>query len=326
MRFDVPKNPRMRAYLLLLTVLVVFGGIAVGQKVGLLLFRTPERDVSGSGSGIAISKLPGPTRLHAPADFELTELDSQTMTGMDDPLNERWADIAGNYYDADFIDGFSYSAPAENGPQVRVRIEPRGITLSGRLEARGLKPNFAYQIKIRGNYARNRDAFEAIGYAGRWRLPGRGTNYTDAQYEQYPDKAAVEAYLLFDFFVTDRNGDAVRLFALDSSLHVLWSATRQRSDIPSYDVWPIIVDARNAEHYARPKNDLSVEMLWAERERHRYASNDQLTRLPAGHYQADLVLTEESFHSKDNDGGYWATVYTCPVEFEILPPALLVAE
>jgi hypothetical protein len=34
-----------------------------------------------------------------------------------------------------------------------------------------------------------------------------------------------------------------------------------------------------------------------------------------------LVLTEESFHANDNDGGWWATVYRCPIEFTVRGPA-----
>ena len=30
-----------------------------------------------------------------------------------------------------------------------------------------------------------------------------------------------------------------------------------------------------------------------------------------------LWVTEESFHSKDNDGGFWATVFHCPITFTI---------
>jgi hypothetical protein len=36
--------------------------------------------------------------------------------------------------------------------------------------------------------------------------------------------------------------------------------------------------------------------------------------------QAELVLTEESFHSPYPDGGYWATVYRLPIVFTITPP------
>jgi hypothetical protein len=54
----------------------------------------------------------------------------------------------------------------------------------------------------------------------------------------------------------------------------------------------------------------------------RYRSADQVTRLPPGDYRAELVLTEESFHANAMDGGFWATVYRCPISFTILAPAV----
>jgi hypothetical protein len=33
------------------------------------------------------------------------------------------------------------------------------------------------------------------------------------------------------------------------------------------------------------------------------------------------VLTEESFHANTMDGGFWATVYRCPISFTIPAPA-----
>lgn len=238
------------------------------------------------------------------------------MTGTDDPVNERWCDVAGNFYTGEFISGFSYSEPGRGGARVRVRVDPVGPTLRGRLEAHGLKPNFAYQIKLRGDF-NDRAAFERIGYAGRWRLPGRGTNYTDDDYREYPRKHEVEAYMLFDFFVTDQRGNATRDFALDSCLHVLWNASRQRGRVPTRDLYLALVDAGRPDIYSRPRMRPAIELLWAERERHRYRAAAQKAFLPPGEYSAELVLTEESFHSHDNDGGYWATVLSCPVSFEV---------
>jgi len=251
-----------------------------------------------------------------PLQFVLDDRNSQRMLGTDDPVNERWADVAGNFYSGAFVSRFSYEKPSASGPIVRVRVEPEAPTLTGRLEARGLKPNFAYQMKLRGVFA-DRWSFEAIGYVGRWRLPGRDTNYSDVDYRDCPFQERVEAYLLFDFFVTDSHGDAVRDFALDSSLHVLWNGVRQRWPASLGDLVPVIVDATDAETYARPKKSLQVEQIWAERETARYRRADQKTFLPPGRYAAELVLTEESFHSKDNDGGWWATPCRCPIEFTV---------
>lgn len=263
--------------------------------------------------------MPGPERRWEPIEFVLDNENAQTMQGRDDPLNERWCDISGNFYASEFIRGFSYARRNGGGPVVRVRIEARSDTLRGRLEARRLKPNFAYQIKLLGDF-RDRRSFERIGFTGRWRLPGRGTNYTDEDYLAFPAKRDVEAYVLFDFFVTDGDGNAVREFALDSSLHVLWNGARQRGPARVRHVLPVIVDASDPAVYARPKQARDLEFVWAERERGRYDSASQRIRLPPGTYHAALVLTEESFHSQANDGGFWATVARVPVNFEVVGP------
>ena len=265
---------------------------------------------------IPVSKRPGPPRDVDPPSFVLTPTNALTMIGMDDPLQERWCDIGGNFYSAGFVSRFSYANPCARNPHVLVQVEPRADTLRGRLEARHLKPNFAYQLKLRGVFS-DRSSFEAIGHVGRWRLPGRGTNYADQDYLEYEDKAAVESYILFDFFVTDGRGDAVRPFALDSSLHVLWNASRQGGEPEMNDLCRIVAVPNDPEAYSRPKLRGTIEWLWAEREIVRYTNRDQIIRLPPGNYSAELVLTEESFHSHENDGGFWATVYRCPVSFTV---------
>jgi len=270
---------------------------------------------------IPVSKLPGPPRRWEKPSFVLNDRNAQRMTGMDDPVNQRWCDVAGNFYATKFIRGFSYARPGPQGPAVWVRVEPRADTLRGRLEARGLKPNFGYQIKLRGVFS-DRESFETIGFAGRWRLPGRPTNYRDEDYLDYPAKEHVEAYILFDFFITDAQGNAVREFALDSTLHVLFNAARQGQPASVKDAVPVIVDASDASRYARPKSRRSLEFVWAQREGGRYESAGQIVRLPEGRYHAMIVLVEESFHSSDNDGGFWPTVCRVPVEFVIDPRAV----
>ncbi len=266
---------------------------------------------------IPVSKKPGPPHGSEQQEFVLDESNSSLMKGVSEWGVQRWCDIAGNFYSTRLIREFSYVNPGSNGPSVRVRVAPEGPTLKGRLEARGLKPNFAYQIKLRGLPDDDFEAFERIGYIGRWRLPGRGTNYTDNDYRAYPDKQKVEAYILFDFFVTDGRGNAIRDFELDSSLHVLWNGSRQAGTPDADDLIPVLVEANDPEKYAVPRRKLSVEFIWAERELCRYTSASDVIRLPPGKYRAELVLTEESFHSPYNDGGYWATVLSCPVEFTI---------
>ena len=260
---------------------------------------------------IPISILPGPSRKHKTA-FRLKPDQALKLTGIKKQTNERWSDISGNYYSEKFTSKFTYDG---KGAEVLVAIEEKSDTLRGRLEAKGLKPNFAYQIKLRGLFE-HFESFERIGYAGRWRFPGKATNFTDVEYRARKDKSDVESYLFFDFFITDKNGNAIRDLELDSSLHVLWNAKRQRS-IPNGEFLVLKVDAQNPGTYSSPKKKKDVEFLWAERERNRYSSPDQKRFLPPGKYEAELVLTEESFHSMGNDGGYWATVFKGRISFVV---------
>jgi hypothetical protein len=291
---------------------------AVARKLVRIEVRQPGFVAGKSGNLMPISTTAGPPRLWRRPDFELTDENSRRMAGANAPLYERWSDIAGNYYSSEFVAGFDYSSTGPNGPVVRLRVEPEAETFMGRIEARRLKPNFVYQMKLSGVFS-DMESLEAIGYAGRWRLRGPGTNYTDDQYRKLVDKSqVVEAYVYFDYLLTDREGNAARNFELDSSLHITWNASRQRSDAQVAHVYPAIVRASDPEFYAVPKLSPTVEFLWLERERIRYESGGEKIRLPPGDYTAELVLTEESFHSRDNDGGFWATVYSCPVEFTVV--------
>jgi hypothetical protein len=241
---------------------------------------------------------------------------------------QRFLDVAGRAFSRRFNSRFSYEPGAEWSPEVRVKWRARAETFVGRLEASGLKPNFAYQVKLRGVF-QDRQAFERIGRLGRWRLPGFGTNFTDADYEAYPDKSEVRSYLFFDFFVTDAAGNASKEFYLDSTLHVLYNATWQGRPRKS-DTRPIMVrpGRPNSELYARPLPEVDPQEIYAESEERSPSGNTRPpvgeAFLPAGSYRAELVLTEESFHGF-GDAGYWATVMRAPVEFEIIdlphPPA-----
>lgn len=264
---------------------------------------------------------PGPAHQADPPVFILNTDNAERMIGRNDPLNERWADIAGNHYSTAFSAGFSYTASGKSAPRVFLRYDHRAPTLRGRIEAHGLKPNFAYQLKLCGDFNRDASAAEAIGYRGRWRLPApvRQTNFADRDFRRFKPRENVEAYLFFDFFVTDSNGNAALDFELDNTLHVLWNRDRQRKPDTPADAIAFSVDASDPVTYARPKQTPSTERIWAERVHRRYRRANEAIRLPAGHYPSDIVLTEESFHARGRDGGFWATVFSLPVSFEILP-------
>ena len=240
------------------------------------------------------------------------------MTGLDDRENERFMDIEGKAYTHEFVRDFSYTDPRLRRPEVKLSYLRRAETFVGRIEATGLKPYFAYQLKLRGIFA-ERDSFERIGYLGRWRLPGKETNYKDKGYLASADKASVESYLLFDFMVTDGAGRVEKEFYADSSLHVLWNATLQRQ--------PKAIDTRaqlfprgcvDTSIYSNRRGEFGDQKIFVEAE-HVLQPRPPVGRafLPAGHYVAELVLTEEGFHGH-SDAGRWATVMRAPVRFEIV--------
>lgn len=247
-------------------------------------------------------------------EYILNSTNSALMHGQNDPKNERWLDISGNIYSTDFIRNFSYT---NHPPEVRVTVDKKAPSFRGRIEASGLKPNFAYQIKLMGNYSRCPETFETIGYLGRWRLPGTGTNYTDSDYQSWPDKSQVRSYILFDYLVTDSKGNAVKDFDMDSSLHVLFNASCQWGGGHHDSAHRIYrITPHNPDIYAVPSERSRIERIWAESEKNPGRPAIKELKLTPGTYSAELVLTEESFHSTGN-GGYWATVLCLPVEFEI---------
>ncbi|MFP4029031.1 MAG: hypothetical protein ACLFWL_14670 [Candidatus Brocadiia bacterium] len=233
---------------------------------------------------------------------------------------QRFMDIGGAAYSREFITNFSYSGTEKRVPEVHVEYLPRAETFTGRIVARNLKPNFAYQLKLVGK-KEDMKSFERIGFLGRWRAPLWGTNFDDEQYRNLPDKKRMRSYLFFDFFVTDGRGNAEREFYADSTLHVLFNANWQRKPGPE-DSRPVTVprEVSNPGIYANPEVDLKPQQIYAQSESD--ANNSERPRighafLPPGNYKATLALTEESFHAY-GDGGYWATVMSAPVQYRIL--------
>jgi len=159
----------------------------------------------------------------------------------------RWVDVADQEYSASYRDSYSYDQA-----QVSIDYAPTGDTFAGSLSAANLKPNFAYQVKLAaepGTYTNER-----IGLAGRWwqeewngadwvnghnlNDKGEGTspNPNDDVYyanKDIPDptsptglKYRYTGYLVFDYFITDEDGNAELSFEADSSYHVLWKTTQ----------------------------------------------------------------------------------------------------
>jgi hypothetical protein len=247
-----------------------------------------------------------------PATVELVPAIDVT-TWPDAPF--RWKDVDSNLYAESYRASYLYEDAS-----VVVTFDTCGdSTFSGHLSATNLKPNFAYQIKIVGKpenlwgEAGDDTTNENIGYTGRWwrSAPNPG-NSNDADYEAHHDDTSYvfEGYLVFDFFTTDRFGQAEVDFATESSYHVLWWEHQRASggcDSP--------VKYSAVTGYATdPAYDYDIDSvevgIYAEIERLCYGE----TTMPEGFYNCRFLLTEESFH-ESGLGGYWASAMVCDTLF-----------
>jgi len=240
------------------------------------------------------------------------------------PDSQRWRDYASNDYAVLWCEGFSY-----NNAQATLSYCPSDPTnLRGQVYATGLKPNFAYQIKLEGKPVKEWGAAgddatnERIGYMGRWwRVTPNPGNADDADYEAHKNNPAYiyRGYLLFDYFATDGYGNVNYWFVADNSLHVLWK-TSARSPGP-YDSAPTshTLDPQDGYGYYAPDlPPVTVVELYGEWEPTR-AHAGELIMTP-GSYKCRLILTEEDFHETMN----WTSVLGYDyMEFAIGQPAAL---
>jgi hypothetical protein len=83
----------------------------------------------------------------------------------------------------------------------------------------------------------------------------------------------------------------------------------------------VVREGSNLLLYASARPDLSVQGIFAESEQHSLAPNNRPpvneAFLPPGRYRAEIALTEESFHGY-GDSGFWATVMSGVVEFDVV--------
>jgi hypothetical protein len=246
----------------------------------------------------------------------------------------RWLDVANQAYSSSYRDNYNYSQAT-----VTIMLCEAGDVLSGKLVARNLKPNFAYQLKLVG--APSMTDNERIGLAGRWwqetwngtawssgsNLNNKGNGYSPSPNDiEYFDTCYVTdstsptgyhfrytGYLPFAYFITDSYGDCILCFTTGSSYHVLWKTT-QRS--PTIDDGALVTTTFEPDpsqaaydvHY--PRSTVSIFGEWE--------------RLPMGgvnlsieQYNCQVTLTEESFHGIDPLAGSWAAAMSGEASFTI---------
>jgi hypothetical protein len=247
----------------------------------------------------------------------------------------RWLDVADQAYGSSYRNSYNYSQAT-----VAVAYGMVGSALTGRLVARNLKPNFAYQLKLVGIPSSSDNAL--IGFAGRWWQEAwngsawtDGMNLNDKGNGSFPNPNDLTyfsrhlvadgssptgyhyrytAYLLFDYFITDSKGAAIVLFETGSSCHVLWK-TSQR--LPAADDGPVKTvtfdpdPSQTAYDQDYPISTISIFGEWE--------------RLPPGgvnlnpsQYDCQIVLTEESFHGTGSFAGNWASTMTGEITFTIV--------
>lgn len=266
-----------------------------------------------------------------PQQYASANRATNTLHGLDNRDSERFLDVANRAFSREFVTSFSYTNSAPGGPSATLTYCRRAEAFTGYLRARGLKPHFAYQIKLRGDHATDPVAFERIGRLGRWRkLGSRLTNFRDDEVLADTNRGAYESYVFFDTLITDDRGDAEKEFYLDSTLHVLFNQPNQGS--PKWEdtrPWPVPFTNTASALYANPKASVATQYVYAQTEA---GANGQVRPdigeafLPPGSYRARLSLVEETFHGY-GDGGFWPAVMECPVSFEVLdlprpPPPL----
>ncbi len=251
-----------------------------------------------------------------------TGVSAAHLTPLAAPGACRARDIADNDYSARFYTGAGdpdYAASDYTPAQVTVSFKRTGSFFEGSLDAWGLKPNFAYQMKLVGmptaefGAAGDDLSNERIGFAGRWYRTGVG-NATDAEVQAcHADpgcQEVYEGYLIFDFFITDELGRATHAFAADDSFHVLWRdcpAGHPMTGCQSPDGRPAVyqdVSALASTGYGYDEDHTTWRMgVFGEVER-----TAPQSYLPQGEYRGRFILTEESFHESGSPGGYWASV------------------
>jgi hypothetical protein len=278
----------------------------------------------GMGNGYIFSHTSAIT-----ANFAAIESDLTSPSGA-----YRWLDSADQAYATDYRNNYNYSQAAVTVTYFRV-----GKTLTGRLVAKNLKPNFAYQLKLVG--APGTVDNEQIGLAGRWwqeewngsswsngqnlNNKGNGSSpnpndlvYFAKRFTEDPSSPTgyhyrYTGYLLFAYFITDENGDATIYFETGSCYHVLWK-TNQRSrtanDGPIHTATFDPDPSQAAYDADYPNSTISIFGEW---ERLPIGG----VNLALGQYSCQMVLTEESFHGTSPLAGNWAAAMSVEISFTI---------
>lgn len=250
--------------------------------------------------------------------IQLYDIDS----GLTSPTgNYRWLDVADNPYDEAYRDSYNHTQAT-----VEVAYETKKNILRGTLTATNLKPNFAYQLKLVGTP--DTTSNERVGLAGRWwqetwngsewangqnlnnKGDGSSPNPNDLVYLATRDiedpsnptgkEHRYTGYLIFDYFITDVDGNTFLNFQPDSSYHVLWK-TSQR--------------ARTGNNGPTKTSTVTQEVrIFGEWERLPVGG----VYLDYGNYDCQMIIAEESFHGSGGAlAGNWTAATGGSISFKL---------
>lgn len=269
--------------------------------------RTERRKVwLFAGLHVAVLACRAATGLSSPVAVELTPAAADA--------DHRWYDIADNLYSSDLRSRFDYA-----DANVRVQYERAGTTLVGRLVGDGLKPFFAYQLKLAASH--DNSAMERLGYLGRWVWEGGPLNVADYEYEAHKGDPGFSSFLLFDYCITDEDGRVEEDFRIDSSYHVLFRdgvgwvpGARPPGPNDGFSVDTLVDPAAATPGTYQNLSSPVWVSVYGEYEHTRGNVRPLPGELlmPAGDYSLQFMLTEESFHYWGGLGGYWMTALTSP--------------
>jgi len=284
---------------------------AVCLPVSVLAVWSLAWGVSGTGAPPApAGAAPAKVTLRTPASIRLV-----TYRDPNPSAQQRFLDINDNSLSA-LRGQFDYAQP-----EVTLTYDktPGAHYFIGHIEAKRLKPNFAYQLKLMGKPVGGRRGWrtsgddvanERIGAAGRWWCDTDQHNADDYHHEAYSKlartsfKHTVVGYLFMGDFVTDEAGNASVDFTGDQSYHITWQ-DKQTWGLKHVVAGTWRVQSSRWPYFGYGYRPTSHDVkLWYEYETVR----PQPVSLPSGKYNVRLVLTEESFHSNRALGGFWKSV------------------
>lgn len=237
-----------------------------------------------------------------------------------DPWNQarqRFEDIDDFRFSYEFEHSFSYKDAVVT---LSYNPAPAEKYFVGHIEAKGLKPNFAYQLKLVGKpsygkrgwgNAGDDRANEAIGRATRWWNDTTGENTFDNYFrELYQRPAAFRRDTIYGYdfmgdFITDSEGSASQDFDGSKAYHITWQD--KQSGHKDVVAGLFKISSLQAPYYgygiALPEHTVKLWYEWQ-------AGRDHEVKLPKGDYNCRFLISEETFHAVDENpkGGRWPAV------------------